>query len=88
MGRRGRAEREEDMESEAGSRLGAVSTKLSAQRLTQFQLMNREIMGQRLNRLSHAGAPKYLIFDPSSGLDLRFLSLSTIFGSPLSMQPT
>ena len=56
---RGEAEREGDTESEAGSRLCAVSTELD----TGLELMDCEIktraQGRRLTRLSHLGAPVY-----------------------------
>ena len=56
----GGAEGEGDTESEAGSRLRAISTEHNAElELTNHEIMTRgEIKSQMLNRLSHPGAPE------------------------------
>ena len=54
----GGSEREEDTESETGSRLRAVSTEPDAGlELTDREIMTRAEVRRLLNRLSHPGAP-------------------------------
>ena len=55
---RGGADREEDTEFEAGSKLCSVSTEPD----TGLELTNCEILTWMLNQLSHRGTPIILIF--------------------------
>ena len=85
---RGGAEREGDTESEAGSRLWAVSTEPDVGlEPTDREIMTWAEVGRLTDQATQAPL-KHLTLDLSLGLDLRVISSSRTLGFVLGVQPT